>query len=121
MTLLIDSSIPGEPQGKGRPRVTKTGHVYTPARTRKAEDVMATEMLAARQAKADPAADVAIHLHFHVRTLRRMDIDNFIKLALDAANAVLWVDDVQVAALAATIVRGSTNPRTEIRAWTMDR
>lgn len=26
--------IPGEPVGKGRPRAARTGHVYTPARTR---------------------------------------------------------------------------------------
>ncbi len=46
-----------------------------------------------------------------------MDIDNFIKLVLDAANKVLWADDAQVAALGATLVRGSERPRTEVRAW----
>lgn len=30
-------TIPGEPQGKGRPRFTKTGRAYTPERTRSYE------------------------------------------------------------------------------------
>ncbi len=115
--LVIEAVIHGDPQGKGRPRTTKTGHVYTPARTRKAQDELAGRLLAMRARPAPPGVEVAMHMHFHLRTERRVDIDNLVKLVLDAANHVLFDDDSQIAALAATRVRASGRPRTEVRAW----
>jgi Holliday junction resolvase RusA-like endonuclease len=118
VTVLVDVEVPGPPQGKGRPRVTKTGHVYTPAPTRAAEKQLGLELLAARQARARAGEDVSVRLHFYVASFRRMDLDNFVKLALDAATPTLWDDDSQVTGIGATIVRGSSRPRTEFKAWT---
>lgn len=126
--LLVEAVILGDPQGKGRPRMSQAkldasrtkviqGHPYTPAKTRKAEADLAKELLALRIRRAPEGAEVAIHLHFHLRTERRVDVDNLVKLFLDAANEVLFVDDCQIAALAATRVRSSGRPRTEVRAW----
>lgn len=33
----VEIHVSGQPQGKGRPRFTKTGHAYTPERTREYE------------------------------------------------------------------------------------
>ena len=37
---MIDLTIPGVPVAKGRPRTTRTGHVFTPAKTRVAEKAL---------------------------------------------------------------------------------
>ena len=42
--LLMTCCIPGNPLGKGRPRTTKTGHVYTPKGTAEYERAAALLM-----------------------------------------------------------------------------
>lgn len=32
-TLILDLTVPGEPMGKARPRLGRSGHVYTPKNT----------------------------------------------------------------------------------------
>ena len=115
----IHIKLDGQPIGKGRPRFTKTGHTYTPDRTRKYERRLAA---AASDAMIDRGLDpvtrpctVFIIATFAIpkswtkaKKLQaqeqrifpgRPDIDNVAKIALDAINGVVFEDDDQVCGL----------------------
>lgn len=117
---MIIVHVPGQPVAKARPRMTRSGHVYTPAPSRKYEamarqcavlamrgrerlegavHVGVTVILPVRPSW--PAAKRAAALSGDVHPTARPDLDNYIKAALDACNAVLWADDCQVVSLAA--------------------
>jgi Holliday junction resolvase RusA-like endonuclease len=113
--------IGGPPTAKGRPRTTRRGFVYTPAKTRKFE---AHGRLAAQQAMngrppiAVPVrAEIAINLPVpaswsgkrrdaalrgEVRPTTRPDADNYVKAALDAINEIVVSDDSMIVEIAAT-------------------
>lgn len=110
--------IPGEPVAKGRPRMTAfagRARAYTPAATRLAEERVAT-------AWTHPmiAAGVPVYVRIvaymqrpagHFRKdgslsaaglrvpvpVKRPDLDNVLKLVLDALNGVAFHDDAQLA------------------------
>jgi crossover junction endodeoxyribonuclease RusA len=97
--------IEGKPTPKGRPRMTKTGHVYTPESTRRAE-------AAVRAAYSGPKFEglvsvilsiskdgVGLEIHELTpdnKSDLRGDLDNYAKTVLDALNGVAWEDDKQV-------------------------
>lgn len=87
--------IPGEPVPKARPRVGRSGHAYTPERTRKAEQRVA--FIAKAAAIGGPLSGALhVELEFALGTRRRVDWDNLSKLVCDACNGVLWADDAQI-------------------------
>ncbi len=110
MTWLV--VMPGEPQGKGRPRFGK-GRVYTPARTVSYETALAWE--GKRIFGGSPLIGplhVKVQAYFYIpgswpRMKReaaaagkiphetKPDCDNVLKM-LDALNGVAWVDDCQI-------------------------
>jgi Holliday junction resolvase RusA-like endonuclease len=112
--------IGGLPTAKGRPRVTRRGITYTPAKTRKYE---AHGRLAAQQAMSGrPPISVPVRIEISVdlpvpqswsakrqdaalrgdiRPTTRPDTDNYVKSALDAINAMVVADDSLVVELAA--------------------
>jgi Holliday junction resolvase RusA-like endonuclease len=117
----IDFTVPGEPQGKGRPRVGRiAGHarMFTPEKTAAYEGLIA---MAGRQAMAGrplltggvlltlrifrsiPASwskkKRAAALAGRVHATTKPDIDNVEKAVADGLNGVVWVDDVQVVAV----------------------
>ena len=107
--------LPGQPIGKGRPRFTRMGRVYTPEKTRKyemrlaalASDYMVTHGL---EVTSKPCS-VIIKAQFQIpkswtkakkEAARnneiypgKPDIDNLAKV-LDAFNEIVWNDDSQV-------------------------
>lgn len=83
---------PGVPRAKGRPRFGN-GKTYTPDSTRYEEDVIGWEW-ASKHGGDLLAGDVAIGM---VAVGGGADIDNILKLVLDALNGVAWEDDRQVA------------------------
>ena len=107
--------IPGTPQGKGRPRVTKYG-TFTPQKTRDYEALIRQcwQLQAGGMLEGD-AFQVNILAHFappksfsakrraammgtpHVH---KPDADNIAKAVLDALNGVAFRDDAAVACLA---------------------
>lgn len=113
----VSFTVPGEPQGKGRPRVGKIGghaRMFTPARTVAYEGLIAH---AAQQAMAgavpmDCACQVqlsitvpvpaswskkkqAAALAGQVMPTKKPDADNVVKAVFDGMNGVVWRDDVQ--------------------------
>lgn len=117
--------IPGEPQGKGRPRFARMGkftRTYTP---RKTHDYELAVQIAYANAYAgeEPApkgTPVCVEIEAlygipksaskakreamicgNIRPLKKVDIDNLIKIILDSLNGVAWEDDVQVVQVAA--------------------
>tara|TARA_R110000868_G_scaffold74752_5_gene216287 strand:+ start:368 stop:787 length:420 start_codon:yes stop_codon:yes gene_type:complete len=107
--------IPGVPVPKGRARSTRSGHHYTPAKTRAYEQLVA---LYARKAmgKSKPLTcpiDLAVYFDLpipkswsapkrkfaeedFIKHTTRPDADNLLKSIKDGCNGVLWLDDSQV-------------------------
>jgi len=99
ITLTFDV----EPVAKGRPRMTKFGKAYTPAKTRNAEKVIALEAaMEMKKLGKDPyTTPVSVAMEFVMTQPKkpshpfpsRADIDNYAKLVCDALNEILWEDD----------------------------
>jgi crossover junction endodeoxyribonuclease RusA len=92
-------TVDGEPMSKARARVTRQGHAYTPKATVDAERRV-REYFEATACEAF-SVPVGVELAFYQGTRARKDIDNMVKLVLDALNGVAWTDDVQVSVLLA--------------------
>lgn len=130
---MISISVSGVPVPKGRPRMTRGGIAYTPAHTRKYEDVV---KLAAGQAMD---GKIPLDCPLRVRVIAflpvpqswsgkrqrealagiilpvsRPDCDNYGKLALDACNGIVFRDDSLVVELSIA-KRYAEKPRLEIQ------
>jgi Holliday junction resolvase RusA-like endonuclease len=62
----------------------------------------------------------SVTMRFHVGRRQRRDVDNMIKLVLDALTDLAWKDDSQVTEIYAKTVHGAANPRTEVIVTTND-
>ena len=103
--------IPGEPVAMGRHRTTKTGHTYTPQKTRDAKAHIAHSV--SRQFKSPPLGSplrLTVIFYFppskeiqkkqpdgvrrgDIPVAKKPDLDNLIKTVGDALNGILWEDD----------------------------
>ncbi len=106
----------GRPIPKARARWSpRNNRWYTPTTTEKAEEAIAwlfKRALARRQTFKDTVAIVAL---FFVATRQRKDLDNLMKLVMDAGNqAQAWKDDSQVVAQAAQLELDIEHPRTVV-------
>lgn len=106
--------LPGEPASKARPRLGKGGNVYTPRETTHAEELWKLTLQQAGVAGPNDASAYAVRLRFHSGVWTRKDVDNMVKLVLDACNGVVWADDRQVVGIDAWLYRGDDAPRTEL-------
>lgn len=112
--------VPGEPRGKGRPRFNRsTGRAYTDSETRAYEDKIAaiymlkygTEHFAAKDflhmqvlatfpiPKNTKKSDRINMILGEIFPSRKPDIDNILKVVMDALNGVAYKDDSRVSAL----------------------
>lgn len=111
-------TVPGEPVGKGRPRVSTVGghaRMFTPAKTASYEGLIAlagTEAMAGRQLIEGPVMvemrivqaipqsmskkRKAMAIAGELFPTKKPDMDNVIKAIYDGLNGVVWKDDVQV-------------------------
>lgn len=114
---MIILTIDGRPVAKGRPRFTKSGHVFTPPKTKEFEDRLktaATEFMIHQQmAPLECPINAALIFNFAVPKSAskkrqaelmeqpytgRPDLDNLIK-CIDAFNGILWKDDSQISSV----------------------
>lgn len=129
----IKFTIPGEPQGKGRPRATRSGVVFTPKKTRQYENRVKAEYFdqcRCYKFPDDALLDMQIIAFYGVaksdtkkvrqwkldgqkRPNKKPDMDNVIKCVADALNEVAYHDDTQIVDCQ---VRKffSENPRVEV-------
>lgn len=134
-TSTIRFSVPGQPQGKGRPRVgTIGGHArtFTPAKTLAYEGFIALQAQIAMQHRDLVEGPVLVRMHVALQVpaswsqkkqrdalagvlfpTTKPDIDNTVKAVFDGLNGVVWKDDVQVVDLHLS-KRYSTTPRVDV-------
>lgn len=115
---MISFTIPGQPQGKGRPRIGSIGghaRMFTPAKTVAYEGLIAFAARQAMDGRPQLEGPLCVNLFLDcqvpaswsakkrtaalagaVMPTTKPDADNVLKAVLDGCNAVLWRDDVQV-------------------------
>ena len=81
------------PVPKARPRVGKKAH--TPADTRAAEKALAMLYKSKCRTHPDYIGPVRVSVDVHTKK-GRGDLDNYLKLVLDALNGIAWKDDRSV-------------------------
>ena len=120
MTGSVTIDVPGEPVAKGRPRFTRGGFAYTPAKTKKYEQKVRAAALRVMDGKLPLEGPIALRLMFNMEVpkswskkkradaffgkmlpISRPDIDNLVKI-IDGLNGVLFKDDSQITDLIAS-------------------
>jgi Holliday junction resolvase RusA-like endonuclease len=108
----ITFTIPGKPFGKQRPRATRQGRMYTPAKTVSFE--RAVGQIAAERISQPFEGPVSVTIwatfepakswskkktaaHLNRPHTQRPDLDNCAKAILDGINRIAFADDSQVA------------------------
>lgn len=114
--MMTTFCVPGEPQGKARPRFTRCGRTYTPRKTVAYEDAIREEFLKSGGQITELPVKVQITAYckipnsasktrtekmFHGEILpaKKPDVDNIGKVVMDALNGVAYKDDAQVCLL----------------------
>lgn len=119
---VIHFSILGEPVSKARARFTNYGsktRAYTPQKTLSAEAAVAAAFRVAG-GRFEPSTEVTfgVSVQFFNGTRQRRDVDNMLKLVLDALNGVAWVDDMQVAeVMARKSITARPDARTDVTVY----
>ena len=127
--------VPGEPRGKGRPRFIKqTGKAYTDSETKAYENkIVAYYRKQLGNFRWPDSAFISVQVTAHypipksatkavtaamragtMRPSRKPDIDNVMKIVLDALNGVAYKDDSRVVCVEAQKIYSDV-PRLEIR------
>lgn len=128
-TTEIEFTVTGDPRPKGRPRLGKYGNVFTPKATLQAEENFRKQALRYRPDKPLDCP-IAVKLIFFKKKVygknrstvyadRRPDLDNYIKLVVDALNDWFWTDDARIVKISAAKYYDS-EPRTEVLIRTME-
>jgi Holliday junction resolvase RusA-like endonuclease len=134
--MRAEFTIPGAPQGKGRPRFSSYGgrvHTRTPEQTVLYENLVRTEYQRQCGETRFPdgkALHVEIRAYFEIpksvskkkraamiagleQPVKKPDLDNIAKCVLDSLNGIAYRDDSQVAELLISKFYGET-PRVKV-------
>jgi Holliday junction resolvase RusA-like endonuclease len=131
ITLIIDGVAP---VAKARPRMTRRGHVYTPAATRAYENMVRQLAALEMRGKAPLQGAVRIELLIELGVptswserkraaaisgdiwpAGKPDLDNLAKAGLDACSGILIADDAQIVELRA--VKKYGEPKLVLTVW----
>lgn len=119
--MRVEFTVHGEPKAKARPRLGKTGHIYTPKTTKDYEDIIALEYMV--QGGKFLKGEISMTFDFYfkipqsmnlgknkktkadmkahrIRPVKRPDLDNLIKI-YDALNGLAFNDDSQIVTIIA--------------------
>lgn len=114
--MRMKFTILGQPTAKGRPRMTRNGHTYTPQKTIEYENLVKIEyrrQCGNAKIGADTPVDVRVLAFYSIpksvskkkrelmmsgkiRPMKRPDTDNVLKSVLDSLNDIAYHDDAQV-------------------------
>lgn len=108
-------TVPGKPQGKGRPRFTRQGRIYTPKATAdyektirtvyrliygdssfKDKPISLTVLAVFKIPKGTSKINKAKMLNGEIRPSVKPDFDNILKIIADALNGIAYDDDKQI-------------------------
>jgi crossover junction endodeoxyribonuclease RusA len=121
---LVTFTVPSEPKSKSRHRMGVRGgkvYHYKDQATAAAQDEVALYYRQARgPGQPDDRSGFAVAMEFHLKRRQRRDVDNMVKLVLDALTGMAWKDDSQVTEIHAKIIHQSDRPRSEVEVWTTD-
>ena len=123
--------LEGEPVAKARPRMTMSGHVYTPDKTTKAENairrgwqehggsmihgpVSVSVVFMLKTPASWPMAKRMLAQEREIRPTKKPDVDNLVKTVMDALNGLAYYDDKHIVELSARKIY-ARNPGTVIR------
>lgn len=136
----VSFTIPGEPQGKARPRVVRAQNgmslTYTPDKTVAYEELVRIRFKAAAHGCRFPDdAQVGIQitawysipkskskkvktamLAGQINPTKKPDCDNIVKIICDALNGIAYKDDQQIT-LAQIRKKYADVPRVDVRLW----
>jgi crossover junction endodeoxyribonuclease RusA len=116
--LVACFMIFGEPASKARARFTGYGSPnleYTPELINLPRQRIAEAFAEARPGwTVDASREFAVSARFFPGTRQRRDVDNMVKLVLDACNGVVWVDDMQVTEISGRVTFNDPDARTEV-------
>ena len=114
--MVVKFIVLGTPTAKGRPRMTRQGHTYTPQKTVMYENLVRLEyqrQCGSFQFDRDALLDVRMIAYYpipksvsqkkrqmmadhRIRPMKRPDVDNDCKSILDSLNQIAYHDDAQV-------------------------
>lgn len=120
LPMLCEFSVDGDVRGKGRPRFdTRSGRAYTDQRTLAYEHAIMTAARLAMGCSQPVVGPVRVLATVYVAVPKsysalkrgacmcgqiyptgRPDLDNMLKILMDACNGIVWVDDAQVVEVA---------------------
>lgn len=139
MTVIVEFTIPGPPVAlqRARHRVVNIAgassftHTYDTAANKQAKHdiAMRAKLVMCRAGHMRPLCDaMGIEINCYRKRPKRNrdehpiskpDVDNYLKLVLDALNGVVYTDDSRVCSVHAH-KRFDENQRTDVRIWTIE-
>ena len=108
MKTVYEFFISGEPKAQPRPRMTKTGHVYTPDSAKEWKEIVSAGFVARRQPVIVLPVRLTVCFYFplpkrvkeqegYFPHTSKPDADNLLKAVMDAmTDAGVWTDDALV-------------------------
>lgn len=142
MIDIINFTVWGNPQGKKRPRFARQGNyvrTYTDKETVSYENLVKLSFINSGCEKYVGEIPLKVEIDFYmsipkstskkkyikmlsneIRPLKKIDLDNGIKIILDALNKVAFDDDKQVIEVSARKFYSDT-PRTEVKICQMEK
>lgn len=111
------AELPGDPVPWARAGQGRLGQSYTVEKQRAHADALGWAMLQARKRRHPLTVPFGLWVTFYRANRRHCDIDNLLKLVLDAGQGVLWANDSQVDLVIARVIVNHELPRTELVAF----